>query len=377
MGLTALAEPDAPDFGTLYREQFDYVWACLRALGVGASDLDDTVQAVFIVVHRRLGAFDQRASVRTWLFAIAARVAARNRRDYARLRRRVDALAAEPSPESVDLEHELASREVFALLRRFSEGLDEGMRAVFVPWFFESHAPAEIAEQLGLSRNTVFSRLRIIRARLQRACDRIDEHDRATIESAERRARARRRVGIALALGRSSAVRLVGWIGAALVGATIVATAVLPEPPRPAVAELAPRNEPATATPPVAAILPARGAADPSAAPIVVEPRAPPTRPPKRTTAAPPAPIDVQRAVALVQRARAAIGAGRYGDARAALREHADAFAAGPLVLEREAYAAIVSCQLDRDRSLRDAFVRRHADSLWVARVDDGCTKIE
>ena len=46
----------------------------LAAAGPSAA-LDDATQEVFLVVHRRLGEFEGRAAVTTWLFGIARRVA--------------------------------------------------------------------------------------------------------------------------------------------------------------------------------------------------------------------------------------------------------------------------------------------------------------
>ena len=75
------AEPQAPvlDLATVYEAYFRYVWRCLRSLGVRDSQLEDALQDVFIVVQRRLPEFDGRAAVRTWLYAIALRVARKYR----------------------------------------------------------------------------------------------------------------------------------------------------------------------------------------------------------------------------------------------------------------------------------------------------------
>jgi RNA polymerase sigma factor (sigma-70 family) len=76
-------QPALP-FADLYELQFAYVWRTLRALGVDAEQIEDAVQDAFLVVHRRLGEFEGRARIETWLFAIAQRVAQRYRRTAAR-----------------------------------------------------------------------------------------------------------------------------------------------------------------------------------------------------------------------------------------------------------------------------------------------------
>src|SRR6185369_9492878 len=76
------AEPQAPvlDLATVYEAHFRYV---LRSLGIRDSQLEDALQDVFIVVQRRLPEFDGGAELRTWLYAIALRIA-RKYRDRAR-----------------------------------------------------------------------------------------------------------------------------------------------------------------------------------------------------------------------------------------------------------------------------------------------------
>src|SRR6187402_2587413 len=84
---------ERPELGAVYEAHFRYVWRCLRSLGVHDAQLDDAVQDVFVVVQRRLGEFDGNAALRTWLYAIALRIA-RKYRDSAR--RAPDALDAAP-----------------------------------------------------------------------------------------------------------------------------------------------------------------------------------------------------------------------------------------------------------------------------------------
>src|SRR3954452_9374484 len=77
------AAAPTPDLATVYEAHFRYVWRCLRSLGVHDSQLEDALQDVFIVVQRRLSSFDGKAELRTWLYAIALRIA-RKYRDRAR-----------------------------------------------------------------------------------------------------------------------------------------------------------------------------------------------------------------------------------------------------------------------------------------------------
>ena len=71
--LTVQAAPErvvapALTFAEVYREYLGFVWRNARALGVGTAAVDDVVQEIFVVVHRRLPEFEGRSAVRTWLW---------------------------------------------------------------------------------------------------------------------------------------------------------------------------------------------------------------------------------------------------------------------------------------------------------------------
>ena len=64
----------------IYAEHVAMVWRALRRLGVPETSIEDAVQDVFLVAHRRAGEFEGRSSVKTWLYGIALRVAKDHRR---------------------------------------------------------------------------------------------------------------------------------------------------------------------------------------------------------------------------------------------------------------------------------------------------------
>jgi RNA polymerase sigma-70 factor (ECF subfamily) len=169
------AERGAPAFSAVYGEFFAAMWRTLRRLGVEQGSLDDAVQDLFIVVHRRLPEFDGR-SLRGWLYAIAVRVASDHRRATAR-RRTV------PLPESlVDPSPDPArARELgdsVRLLHALLKELDEPKRTVFVLGELEELSVPDIAEALAENPNTVGSRLRAARAEFDAAFRRHRERER-------------------------------------------------------------------------------------------------------------------------------------------------------------------------------------------------------
>jgi RNA polymerase sigma-70 factor (ECF subfamily) len=146
----------------VYEEHFDFVWRFVTHRGVPRSAVDDVVQEVFIVVHRKLGTFEGRSSLRTWLSMIARRVA----RDH--VKKRGNTPVGEPlgdnEPSATEnpaeaLEQKRAARLLAGLLGKMSEI----QRDVFVLHEMEQMTGAEIAEALGVNENTVHTRLRAAR----------------------------------------------------------------------------------------------------------------------------------------------------------------------------------------------------------------------
>jgi RNA polymerase sigma-70 factor (ECF subfamily) len=168
------ARMTAPGFAAVYEQNFDFVWRSLRRLGVPEASMDDAAQDLFIVVHRRLGEFAGRSSVRTWLFGIALRVAGdyrrRLRRKGAPLRPLPDALPDTTRPGPYE---DLARREAARVLDGLLDALDDAKRAVFVLAELEQMTAPEIAEVLDVNVNTVYSRLRAARADFERAVARL------------------------------------------------------------------------------------------------------------------------------------------------------------------------------------------------------------
>src|SRR4029079_8293311 len=70
----------APAFDDVYAAHVRFVWRVLRTFGVPEAQIEDAVQDVFVVVHRRLAEWQGRAAITTWLFAIARRIAGAHRR---------------------------------------------------------------------------------------------------------------------------------------------------------------------------------------------------------------------------------------------------------------------------------------------------------
>ena len=169
----AAAPPPDPcrDLARVYALHVDFVFRVVARLGVPASAVPDVVQDVFLVVHRRLPDYDGRASVRAWLAGICRGVAANRRRAVDREGKRLRLLGDTPPipPDPADRRVDLA-RVVTDLL----DGLDEEQRLALLLTDIEGMTPLEVADALGVSRNTIYSRLRLARAKLRRRLDEIE-----------------------------------------------------------------------------------------------------------------------------------------------------------------------------------------------------------
>ena len=153
-------------FGDVYRQHFVHVWHTLRRYGVRERDLEDVAHDTFIVAHQRLHTFDRERPIRPWLSGIAWRMASDYRR-RARYRLEVVGHAKEPmsgqrGPEAAAITSQ-AQRQVAVAL----EELSEEQRVVFIMKEIDGFSVPEIAEALELPLNTLYSRLRLGRARFR------------------------------------------------------------------------------------------------------------------------------------------------------------------------------------------------------------------
>lgn len=168
--ITVLAPP-APArlvLADVFREHQAFVWRSLFHLGLPRGHVDDALQDVFIVVHRRLDEFDGRTSLRNWLYGIARRVASQYRRGAERTAARLRVV--QPPAERAPLAPEGAARlEAAELVRQFLGELDEDKREVFLLAELEGMNANEVGEALGVNVNTVYARLRAARLRFEKA----------------------------------------------------------------------------------------------------------------------------------------------------------------------------------------------------------------
>lgn len=161
-----------PSFQEIYQHYFEFVWGCSRRLGVSDLELDDIVQEVFIVIHRRLDTVEHLESLRSWIYGIVRRTVSTYRRAKRAKLAATSAFLAEP-----DLQYpvrpspqELAEQSDQArLLWLLLDQLEQTKREVFVLAELDELTVPEIASILNVPLNTVYSRLRAARQELEAA----------------------------------------------------------------------------------------------------------------------------------------------------------------------------------------------------------------
>jgi RNA polymerase sigma-70 factor, ECF subfamily len=157
------------DAQALFRAHAVFVASFLQRIGAPAADVDDLVQEVFLVVHRKGGYVPGAGRPRTWLAAIALRVASTGRRTRGRRREQPgeDALLAVSS--SATPEAELEAQRALARMQRALDGLDLEHRAAFVLYELDGESCEAIASAFGVPVGTIYSRLHHARRRFTSA----------------------------------------------------------------------------------------------------------------------------------------------------------------------------------------------------------------
>lgn len=160
--------PTPPRFEDVFGACAPLVCRTLRRLGLPEADVEDLAQEVFMVVFRKLPAFEGRSKVSTWVYGICVKVAAdHRRRAYVRLESPRDEV---PETEVTPPQGVAVARlEARALLDAVLAELDDDKRAVFVLYELEELGMAEVAAALEVPLQTAYSRLHAARKLVESA----------------------------------------------------------------------------------------------------------------------------------------------------------------------------------------------------------------
>jgi len=162
-----LATLAVPPFEAIYAEYLDFVWASARYFGVKRAAMDDVVQEIFMVIHRKIATLRRPEALRSWIYGIVRRTVI----NYLRTQRRRNAsdivlsLHVETQKETQPTPLELAEqKEAENLLLGVLGEIDARKREVLMLVELHGMTAPEISSGLAIPLNTVYTRLRMARA---------------------------------------------------------------------------------------------------------------------------------------------------------------------------------------------------------------------
>ena len=161
----------APAFEQIIRTHNQRLFRLARAILRDAFEAEDVVQEAYIKVFSDLTRFAAVKDHGAWLARVTANLALSRLRQKKRNARLIETLTIELPTGAAPMtaETQTAQKQVRLLLEREIDALPDGFREVFVLRLVEEMSVAETAEVLGLSAQTVKSRLSRARAKVQHA----------------------------------------------------------------------------------------------------------------------------------------------------------------------------------------------------------------
>lgn len=412
-------DADGEAFAALYRRHFGLVWSLTLHMGVPAAAREDVAQEVWITIHRRMHSLRADASVRAWVASITRNVAMHHRRADGRRHRKHAALTV-----VTGVNEGIHDADAITTIDDTLRAMDPAQRETFVLVAVAELSGPEVAEVLGVPLNTVYSRLRLARARLATALTEAQEREAAMLlREAPQQQRAASRVWLAVitdlgwrdaapALMTAASTTFTGKLavvaisalatvmGTAALGgrgdrsahAGAVASAVAPrdasasrepaphepapdEPVAPAEPLLAPPlQEPTSIAPPVVHHVDA-SAARTTARTEVAPRRESKQEPPHESPTAPI--VDALAAeAALLSQARRALSDGDPARARELLTQQAREFPEGRLAIDRRAAWVRMLCAAGESTQARyqlKKLLRDHPGAAAAVAVRDVC----
>jgi len=160
-------------FGVLMRRYNQRLFRVARAILKDEAEAEDVMQQAYVNAYTHLHQFEERAQFGTWLTRIAVHEALARRRRRARFEE-VDAMPEydkrtmeQLTSKDLSPEDQAIRREMRGILEAAVDTIPEIYRAVFLLREVEALSTSETAECLGISEDTVKTRLHRARAMLR------------------------------------------------------------------------------------------------------------------------------------------------------------------------------------------------------------------
>jgi RNA polymerase sigma-70 factor (ECF subfamily) len=158
----------AVDLARLYRDHAADVTRWARRLQGPHGDVEDVLQEVFLVAHRRLPEWRGEARISTWLYAITVRVVQEQRRKGHWRRWLGLAPLAPEAPPPTPLEA-VESRRATEVTYQLLDTLPEAERSALILFELEGLSGEQLAALTGEAVGTIWVRLHRARARFRKA----------------------------------------------------------------------------------------------------------------------------------------------------------------------------------------------------------------
>jgi RNA polymerase sigma-70 factor, ECF subfamily len=178
---TPQPEQDPPPFPVLFRTYRGVIARALRSMGVAERHVEEATQDVFLIVLRKLPAYEPRGNLFTWIFGIAKNIAAEHRR-----RESQSPLASEDVPPLADAaahgEDSIAACDLLA--RLLAVIAEDDHRHAFVLYHLEAWTMPEIGQLFSVPPTTIKSWIARAQRDVEAAARRLHAHDRHTTGAA-------------------------------------------------------------------------------------------------------------------------------------------------------------------------------------------------
>lgn len=152
-------------------ELFDRHHVAVRAFAVrlvaNRADADDLVQETFLTASRAAGTFEASESAKPFLLGIAAQLARRKRRSFARLRTMLESFGKVPSGPRPSPEDDAATNQHAAIVDEAIAALSDDHREVFLMVELGGVSGVDAAKALGVPAGTAWRRLHEARAEVR------------------------------------------------------------------------------------------------------------------------------------------------------------------------------------------------------------------
>jgi RNA polymerase sigma factor (sigma-70 family) len=405
----------------VYRETFKPTWDLLGHLGIlRREDREDVAQNIYVIISGKLDTYDPSMRLQAWVNGYAVNIArrykqlARNHREQLLGDEAGEQMDEGPTPEQRAIDDERRT-----ILDRLIAMLEEDRRLVLVMKELQNLDMLDVARALGIPIATGWTRLRLARADLEAAIRRLGARERdalgafgmalapMTASDLDRLFGDARQAPISVAPDSGTAARIWRRLQEQRPSVTINGSLPFASPAAPAARTLAgvfatgvglgaaalfallPLAEPARVTPApsaraeVAIVAPAASATTASTTSADDARAVTSAAPPPSLSVAPSlpsAPSDAEegdgRAAtegALIQRASAALAAGRPAEAIKLAQKHAAKFPRGKMGQERDVIliqALVLSGQREKATELAARFRRASPASPFLPTID-------